>query len=76
NLRKKGFIKVGYDADLFIVDKVKEYTINTQNFRTKAKFSPYENFSTNVKIWKVFLRGFEINTENSLPHGKIIKKML
>ncbi|MFX1551690.1 MAG: dihydroorotase family protein, partial [Promethearchaeota archaeon] len=25
NLRKKGFIKVGYDADLFIVDKVKEY---------------------------------------------------
>jgi dihydroorotase len=76
NLRNKGFIKEGYDADLVIVDKVNDYIINPQNFKTKAKFSPYEKFSTNVQIWKVFLRGQEINTENSVPKGKIVRKML
>lgn len=76
NLKNKGFIKEGYDADLFIVDKVSEYLLNPQNFKTKAKFTPYENLSTNVLIWKVFLRGIEINIENSIPYGKIIKRML
>ena len=74
-LKNKGFIEVGYDADLIIVDKIQEYTINPQNFKTKAKFTPYEKFSTNVEIWKVFLRGIEINLEDSIPIGKIIKKM-
>ena len=74
-LKNKGFIEVGYDADLLIVDKIQEYTINPQNFKTKAKFTPYEKFSTNVEIWKVFLRGIEINLEDSIPIGKIIKKM-
>ncbi len=76
NLRNKGFIKKDYDADLIIVDKVKDYKIDPQNFKTKAKFSPFENFITNVQIWKVFLRGIEINNKDSKPTGKIIKKML
>lgn len=76
NLEKKGFIKEKYDADLLIVDKVSEYSINPQNFKTKAKFSPYEKLSTNVQIWKVFLRGIEINTEECTPNGKIIKRKI
>ncbi len=76
NLRNKGFVKEGYDADLIIVDKVNDYMIDPQNFKTKAKFSPFEHFSTNVQIWKVFLRGIEINIEDSNPTGKIIKKMI
>ncbi|MFX0008018.1 MAG: dihydroorotase [Promethearchaeota archaeon] len=76
NLRNKGFIKEGYDADLIIVDKVEDYKINPLNFKTKAKFSPFEHFNTNVQIWRVFLRGVEINKKDSLPTGKIIKKMI
>jgi dihydroorotase len=76
NLKNKGFIKEGYDADLLIVDKITEYAINPQKFKTKAKFSPFENFKTTVEIWKVFLRGIEINIEDSIPTGKIIKRIL
>ncbi|MFX1308245.1 MAG: dihydroorotase family protein [Promethearchaeota archaeon] len=76
NLKNKGFIKEGHDADLLIVDKVPEYTINPQNFKTKAKYTPYDKFSTKVQIWKVFLRGIEIKTENSIPTGKILKRIL
>ncbi|MFX1366246.1 MAG: dihydroorotase [Promethearchaeota archaeon] len=75
-LKNKGFIKEGYDADLFIVDKVQDYKIKPQIFKTKAKFSPFEEFLTSVKIWKVFSRGIEINNDNSVPNGKIIKRIL
>ncbi len=75
-LNKKGFIKEGYNADLIIIDKVPDYKINPKNFKTKAKFSPFEDFNSNVQIWKVFLYGKEINIENNVPSGKIIKRML
>lgn len=76
NIKNKGFIKEGYDADIYIVDKVPEYPINSQNFKTKAKFSPYEKYKTTIKIWKVFLGGVEVNNDDSIPNGKIIKRIL
>ena len=72
-LRKKGFIQEGYDADLMIIEKIPEYLINVANFKTKAKFSPFEKSTSTVRIWKVFLKGNEINTKESIPKGKIIK---
>jgi dihydroorotase len=72
-LKNKGFIKEGYVADLFIVDKVSEFSIDPKNFKSKAKYSPYEGFKTSVEIWKVFLKGIEINIQDSIPKGKIIK---
>lgn len=74
NLKNKGFIKEGYDADLFIIEKVPEYSIKSQKFKTKAKFSPFENYNTSIQIWKVLLKGIEINSLNSIPSGQIIKR--
>jgi len=76
NLENKGFIREGYNADLYIVEKVSQSKINTKKFKTKAKYSPFENYITSVKIWKVFLRGIEVNVEKFPPQGNIIKKKL
>ncbi|MFX1571237.1 MAG: dihydroorotase family protein [Promethearchaeota archaeon] len=76
NLKNKGFIKKGYDADLLIVDKISEYKIKSNKFNTRAKFSPFENFKTIVQIWKVFLKGIEINSDNINPNGRIIYRKL
>lgn len=73
NLKGKGYIREGYDADLLIVDKISEYQINPKKFKSKAKISPFENYTTNLQIWKVFLRGKEIK-QNRKPFGKIIKR--
>ena len=73
NLKNKGFIKVGYDADLIIVDRVGNYPIESKKFKSKAKFSPYQNYQTSVHIWKVFLRGIEVNIDESNPIGNVIK---
>lgn len=44
NLKGKGFIKEGKDADLVVVDLKKEDVINPDNFKSKAKYSPFEGF--------------------------------
>jgi len=72
NLKNKGFIKKGFDADLVIIDKISEFPIKSHKFKTKAKFSPFENYMTSIHIWKVFLRGKEVNVDNIEPNGKII----
>lgn len=71
-LKNKGFIKKGYEADLLIFEKVLEYAINSSSFKTKAKFSPYEGYNTCVMIWKVFLKGEQINLDDTKPIGKIV----
>jgi len=78
NLKRKGYIKENYFADLIIVEKSKDYPIDSQKFRSKAKYSPFENSDlsnrlTSAKIWKVFLRGKEINVTNSHPTGRIVR---
>ncbi len=77
NLKNKGFIEEGKDADLIVIEKVKKYSIDSRKFKTKAKFTPFENSElsyrqTQILIWKVFLRGLEINSEKTRPSGKII----
>lgn len=75
NLKSKGVIEEGKDADLIIIEKLKEvYSIDSQQFNTKAKFTPFENSNlshrkTHILIWKAFLRGIEINTENASMMG-------
>ncbi len=76
NLINKGSIKEGYDADLIIVGKIPEYTIDSKKFKSKAKYSPFESLKTSVQIWKVFLSGIEINVEAIEPIGKVIKRSL
>jgi len=72
-LKNKGSIKVGYDADLIVVDRGEDYPIDSKKFKSKAKFSPYQNYQTSVHIWKVFLRGKEVNNDESNPMGNVIK---
>ncbi|MHA1473410.1 MAG: amidohydrolase family protein, partial [Promethearchaeota archaeon] len=72
-LKSKGFIKAGYDADLIIVNKGVDYPIESKKFKSKAKFSPFQNYQTSVHIWKVFLSGIEVN--ESSPIGNVIKRI-
>jgi len=71
-LEGKGNIKIGNCADLMIVDKVEDYPIQPENFRTMAKFSPFESSTTCVQIWKVLLKGQEITLEDL--KGEVIKR--
>jgi len=76
NLKNKGFIKEGYDADLLIIEKIPKFKLDPQKFKTKAKYTPFENFTTAIQIWKVFLGGIDIKSDEFSTLGKIIKRRL
>lgn len=44
NLKNKGYIKAGMDADLVVVDMKEEGTIDPDKFKSKAKYSPFKGF--------------------------------
>ncbi|MBN1801216.1 MAG: dihydroorotase family protein [Candidatus Lokiarchaeota archaeon] len=71
-LKHKGFIKKGFNADITILEMVSRYTIDAKNFKSLAKFSPFDGWETSIKIWKVFLRGKEIKQDVSNFKGQIL----
>ncbi len=56
-LNSKGFLKVGLDADLAVVDVRKSFIVNPEDFQTKAKYSPFEGSKLFGKVVKTFIRG-------------------
>lgn len=72
-LENKGFIKEGYDADLLIIDKIPPHQIDSRKFISKSKLSPFDGYSTEVEIWKVFLKGTEITKAKQKPTGRIFR---
>lgn len=42
NLKNKGSIAIGKDADFTVIDLKKEGKINIENFKTKAHYSPFD----------------------------------
>lgn len=53
----KGKINVGYDGDLVIIDSNNSHIIKANNFLSKAKYSPYENYEVNVEILNTIING-------------------
>lgn len=51
NIEKRGFIRKGYFADLVLVDRNKEFTVNKDIILSKCKWSPLEGqtFSSTIK---------------------------
>jgi len=68
-IKKKGFIKKGYDADFTIVDMKKEIEIKNENIESKCKWSPFngEKF-LGTPIVTI------INGEIKMKDGKILGK--
>jgi dihydroorotase len=53
----EGGLQVGQPADLTVIDIEKNYKINSQNFLSKGKSTPFENWQVFGKIEKTFING-------------------
>ena len=56
-IEKRGFIKVGYFADLVLVDIHSLWQVNTSNILSKCGWSPFESQIFNSKITHTFVNG-------------------
>ena len=52
-----GKIARGYYANLTVVDLKREWRVDPQNFLSRAKHSPFENWKIKGKVYATFVRG-------------------
>ena len=52
-----GSLKVGKNADVTIIDLNKEWTVNSMNFYTKGKVTPYEGKTCKGKAVATMVAG-------------------
>jgi dihydroorotase len=57
NIRKRGFIREGYQADLCLVDPSCSWTVSKENLLYKCGWSPYEGQTFNSKVVKTIVNG-------------------
>ncbi|AOW21030.1 dihydroorotase [Urechidicola croceus] len=69
-IEKRGFIKVGYYADLVMIDPSSPWTVNKDNILYKCGWSPFEGTTFHSKITRTFVNGNLIYN-----HGKFNDKI-
>ncbi|MEW6329602.1 MAG: amidohydrolase family protein, partial [Candidatus Micrarchaeota archaeon] len=60
NLKSKGALAAGKDADLVLVDLKKSRVIDGEKLFTKCNWSPFEGRKLKGAVERVFLRGEEV----------------
>ncbi|MGB9937546.1 MAG: dihydroorotase [Methanobacterium sp.] len=66
NLPNKGKIKEGMNADFVVIDMKKEAIINPENFKTKAKYSPFEGLKVKGMPVMTIVRGNVVMENNEI----------
>ena len=56
-IEKRGFVKVGYYADLAIVNSGLPWTVNKDNIFAKCGWSPFEDFTFRSRVTHTFVNG-------------------
>lgn len=57
NLKQKGKIQVGKDADFALMNLWSSEVIKSRDMHSKGKYTPFENIRFNARVEKTFLRG-------------------
>lgn len=56
-IKKRGYIRKGYYADLVLINPEKPYTVSQENILYKCRWSPLENITFSSSVEKTFLNG-------------------
>jgi len=77
NLKGRGYLKEGNNADLVVVDMGKKYKIDASRFYSKAKYSPFDGWNVEGEAVKTFVNGRLIMDEERIVEkagsGEIIR---
>jgi dihydroorotase len=78
NLKGKGCLTEGNDADLTVVDSHRKYRIDASQFHSKAKYSPFDQWMVEGKPVRTFVNGQLIMEDGEIVaeagSGKIVRR--
>jgi dihydroorotase len=66
NIRKRGFIREGYKADLCLVDPDSSWTVTKENILYKCGWSPFEGVTFNAQVVKTIVNGTIVYDKGSI----------
>ena len=73
HIKRRGFIREGYFADLAIVDMAANELISNENIFYKCGWTPYDGMATHTKVTHTFVNGnlvFENGRINEESRGE------
>ena len=76
NIKKKGQIKIGFDADLVVVDINKKFKITNSWIASKCKWTPYDQIKVTGFPVSTIVNGNIVMQDNQIlgnPKGKKVK---
>ncbi|MDD7884547.1 dihydroorotase [Flavivirga sp. 57AJ16] len=74
-IARRGFIKVGYFADLVLVDLNNPWTVNKDNILYKCKWSPFEGTTFKSRVTHTFLNGTLVYENSKFNNVKAAKRL-
>lgn len=75
-IEKRGFIKVGYYADLVIVNAGLPWGVKKENILAKCGWSPFEGFTFKSRITHTFVNGQLVYNNFKIKNTKAGKRLL
>ena len=73
NIKKRGFIKEGYYADIVLIDTKKDYNVTKDSLLYKCNWSPFEGQTFDSSIFMTFVNGQIVYDKGKIvsdPKGK------
>lgn len=75
-IEKRGFIRVGYHADLVIVNPSLPWSVKPDNILYKCGWSPFENFTFKSRITHTFVNGELVYNNFKVKDTRAGKRLL
>lgn len=75
-VKKRGFIREGYFADLVLVDLESSQTVTKDNILYKCGWSPMEGETFHSKIVSTFVNGYRVYNQGSFDESQKGKRLL
>ena len=65
-IKKRGYIRPGYYADLVLIDPSDKWTVSKENILYKCGWAPFEGYTYQHRVWKTFVNGKLAYNEGSV----------
>ncbi|PIF05016.1 MAG: dihydroorotase [Draconibacterium sp.] len=75
-VKKRGYIREGYYADLVLVDPNKSWIVSPENILYKCRWSPFEGVEFSHKVVATFVNGVKVFNNGQIKTGTTGKRVM